>query len=338
MIGKCYLVFAPTKHTSSHLEHGCGVRSPNNLKRYFLPFLFKIRFAYHVSISSMIYGRPIGIPYGHLSTSPDSFPWPIDDSYILKSQAQPEGQLSVKTFFVHSMRLYYLMDEILERLHKAKGVIDGDLKGFRSKSDGWPLLVDSNSALSYLTIIVQLDGMLLAWHDSLPEQLQFSLDDIAVNKQHPRWLQRQNIVLRLRFLGMRTLLHRQTVLFLVQPDKKYWPQNGAQMWPPLYSDTTANMSIGSSVAVRHFSKPSLSEIILARLSAKTCVLAACLQIESIDLYSPMNLTETWWWDFHCSSNCTIALLFPLIFYSYLQFPLRSLCSDKHSKSRNCRNC
>lgn len=254
----------------------------------------------------MIYSRPIGIPYGHLSTSPDSFPQPIDDAYLAKRQAQPNGHFSVNAFFVCSVRLYYLMDEVLERLHKVKGVIDADLKGYPSKSEGWPLLVDGSSALSYLTVVIQLDGMLLAWHDSLPEDLQFSLEDVSVHRKHPLWLQRQTVILRNRFLGMRILLHRQTVLFLIQPEQDIWPQNGAHMWPPLYSDTTADMSIGSSVKIRHLRKPSLCEIALAHLSARTCVAAALLQIESINMFGPLNLTEAWWWDFNCALGITYA--------------------------------
>lgn len=254
----------------------------------------------------MIYSRPIGIPYGHLSTSPDSFPRPIDDAYLGRRQAQPSGHLSVNAFFVCSARLYYLMDEILERLHKVKGVIDADVKGYPSKSEGRPLLVDGSSALSYLTVLIQLDGMLLAWHDLLPKDLKFSLEDVNINRQHPLLLQRQTIMLRNRFLGMRILLHRQTVLFLIQPEKNIWPQNGAHMWPPLYSDTTTDMFIGDSVKIRHLSKPSLSETAIAHLSAKTCVASALLQVESIDLYAPLNLTEAWWWDFNCSLSINYA--------------------------------
>ena len=84
----------------------------------------------------MIYGRPIGIPYGHLSTSPDSFPQSIDDLCAIKGQTQPVGELSVNAFFVCSMRLCYVMDEVLERLHKVKGAIDADLKGYPSKCEG----------------------------------------------------------------------------------------------------------------------------------------------------------------------------------------------------------
>ena len=248
----------------------------------------------------MIYGRPIGIPYGHLSTSPDTFPRLVDDSYAIKGQAQPVGDLSVNAFFVCSMRLYYVMDEVLERLHKVKGAIDADLKGYPSKRESWPLLVNGSSALSYLTVVMQLDGMLLAWHDSLPEQLKFSLEDVDVDKQRAHLLHKQTVMLRHRFLSLRLLLHRQTVLFLVQPNKTIWQQNGAHMWPPLYSDTTADMSVGGSIEIRHLSKPSLPELALLQLSAKTCVLAALLQIESIYLYSPQTMTEAWWWDFNCA--------------------------------------
>ena len=247
----------------------------------------------------MIYGWPIGIPYGHLSTSPDSFPRLIDDCNAFKGQTQPVGVLSVNAFFVCSVRLYYIMDEVLERLHKVKGAIDADIKGYPSKREGWPLLVNGSSALSYLTVVVQLDGMLLAWHDSLPEQLKFSLEDVKVDKKHPQLLQKQTVMLRHRFLSLRLLLHRQTVLFLVQPERTVWQQNGAHMWPPLYSDTTADMSVGGSIEIRHLSKPSLPELALLHLSAKTCVSTALLQIESIYLYSPRTMTEAWWWDFNC---------------------------------------
>ena len=252
----------------------------------------------------MIYGRPIGIPYGHFSTTPDTFPRPLDDSCIAKGQAESTGDHSTNAFFVCSIRLYYLMDEVLERLHKIKGVIGADLKGYPSSNESWPLLVDASSALSYLTVVIQLDGMLLAWHDSLPGYLRFSLEDVDVDKQRPVWLQRQTIILRNRFLSLRILLHRQTVLYLIQPGKTIWQQNGVHMWPPVYSDTTTDMSVGGSTKIRHLSKPSLSELALAHLSANTCVAAALLQIESIDLYAPPNLTETWWWDFNCSLSIT----------------------------------
>ena len=268
---------------------------------------FRVRSAYNYSVSSMIYGRPIGIPYGHLSTSPESFPRPIDDSCLAKGQTQSRSEYSINAFFVYSVRLYYLMDEVLERLHRVKGVIAANLKGLPNKSECWPVLLDGTSILPYLTAVIQLDGMLLAWHDSLPKYLKFSLEGVDVNRQRPLWLQRQTIVLRCRFLSLRVLLHRQTVLFLVQPERNIWQQNGLHMWPPLYSDTTTDMTVGSSIELRHLSKPSLSELALAHLSAKTCVMAALLQIESINLYAPVNLTEAWWWDFNCQFRIAYVL-------------------------------
>lgn len=124
-----------------------------------------------------------------MATSPDTFPRPIDDSCLIKSQAQSIGECSINAFFVCSVRLYYLMDEVLERLHRVKGVIGADLKGLPSESESWPVLINDTSILPCLTAVIQLDGMLLlAWHDSLPEYLKFSLEAVDVDKQRPLWL------------------------------------------------------------------------------------------------------------------------------------------------------
>jgi len=192
------------------------------------------------------------------------------------------------------------MDQVLERLHKAKSALKSNLDGHASHADIWPLFPGSSHPITLLTVIIQLDSMLLNWHDTLPGYLMFTMDDVDIKGDQPAWLQRQVNVLKIRFLSMRTLLHRQTVLYLLQPpdQRQTWPQSGSVQWPPLFADYGGGMSIGGATRFPPIGTASSSEANLAHLSASMCVKSALLTIDSIDIYSPLQLTEAWWWDFN----------------------------------------
>ena len=250
----------------------------------------------------MIYGRPIGIPHIHLVKHQTILPQPIDDRYIARGEKQPDGLPSVNAFFLSTVRLYYVMDEILERLHQAVAMGKSDSDCSHEDREKCRHHLNGSSALSLLTAILQLDEMLLSWHDSLPEYLKFPVDSVESGSTYPLGIQRQRIILKARFLGMRILLHRQTILFLLQPpETRRWSRNVSHQWPPLFSDISSEPLAGCSNSLRPGKAHSSIDVTLAQLSASVCVASALLQIESIDAHRPIKLTGAWWWNFHCES-------------------------------------
>lgn len=175
----------------------------------------------------MVSGRPLNIPYGQFSDYQDLLPQPIDDEYISTGQEQPSGKSSVNSFFRYTVRLYHVMDDILLRLREAKSSAYYESKETSSEVRIRRPISTVNAALSLLNIILQLDGHLLSWHEYLPAYLRFPLDNNELDPDLPERPQRQSQILRSRFHGLRMLLHRQTLLFLLQaPDRRCWPQAG----------------------------------------------------------------------------------------------------------------
>lgn len=252
----------------------------------------------------MIYGRPIGIPHIRTVATAGSLPQAVDDQYITAGQAQPEGVPSVNAFFASSVSLYRVMDEIFERLQEGLVAVRPDPTcQFHSdkRLDNYPGPTGcSCNAVPQLTTLLQLDGLLLKWHDNLPTYLKFPMDGVDQPNDDSSELQRQRAILKIRFLGLRILLHRQTILFLLQPQaSRNWPRNASKRWPPLFSD-----DVGGSTALRceASGRPnpySSLETQLAHLSVRMCVDSAQLQIEMIDHYRAFNVIVAWWWDFNC---------------------------------------
>lgn len=248
----------------------------------------------------MLYGRPIGIPYGQFSDYQDLLPRQVDDAYIALNQSQPDNIPSINSFFRYSVRLYHVMDNVLLRLRNAKKTAYFDLQQASSDVQIQTPISNINSLISLFTTIQQLDGHLLSWHEYLPPHLQFSLDspeDTA--EDNLPWIRRQRYHLRSRFLGMRMLLHRQTVLFLLQPpERPNWPQNGIQEWPPLFSDCYSDTLVGGHTPIRRQGVPSSVETTLTHLSASICVASATLQIEAVEKHLNSRMIGEWW-DFNC---------------------------------------
>lgn len=290
----------------------------------------------------MIYGRPIGIPHVRLLSSQDILPHPADDKYIAMKMAQPGEDPSINAFFVSSVELYRAMDEIIKRLHQisttAKSEPNCNLHG--DKQDPMHSSTSCCDAATQLAAILQLDGLLQNWHDCLPQHLKFSLDDVDPEDRYPYDIQRQRVILKIRFLGLRILLHRQTILFLLQsPEKRRWPRNASKKWPPLFSDDVGGPVGGLSLddQGRMTMGHSSFEAQLAHLSAKMCVTSAQLQIEVIDHCRRLNLTGAWWWDFHCmirKPQLTLApadYLLPVVFNALcVLFGAMGLRTEDHS--------
>lgn len=234
----------------------------------------------------MLYGRPIGIPYGQFSDYQDLLPQQPDDNYIALGQSQPRDKPSINSFFRHVVRLYHVMDHVLMALREAKKTAYFDLQTASSDTGIQTPLNGVNAFFSLLATMHRLDGHLLSWHEYLPSHLKFSLEDPhnPPNVAVP-WIHRQRHFLRSRFLEMRILLHRQTILFLLQPsERRNWPQNGIQKWPPLFSDCYSDTSVGGRTSIRRQGVPSLVESTLTHLSAKICATAAILQIEAVERF------------------------------------------------------
>ncbi|KAL8636667.1 MAG: hypothetical protein Q9228_005961 [Teloschistes exilis] len=246
-------------------------------------------------ISSMLYGRPMGIPYGQFSDYQDLLPRPIDDPSISLNQPQPDNVPSINSFFRHSVRLYHVMDNVLLKLRNAKKTAYFDLQKASSDVQIQTPVSNINSLISLFTTILQMDGHLLSWHEYLPPHLRFSLDNLEdIAREDHSWIQRQRHHLRSRFLGMRMLLHRQTVLFLLQPsERRNWPQNGIQEWPPLFSDCYSDTLVGGHTPIRRQGVPSSVETTLTHLSASICVASATLQIEAVKEYLGSRMIGEW---------------------------------------------
>jgi hypothetical protein len=255
------------------------------------------------SVSSMIYGRPTGIPPVRVLTNQNSLPSPIDDKYISQGEWQPDNIPSLNAFFVNCVQLYRVMDEILERLQEALAAVKSDSEGGSDIEKQRGTQSCCSSAVTELAAILQLDGLLLKWHGALPEYLKFSLENIEKDMGYPVEIQRQRVILKIRFLGLRILLHRQTVVFLLQPpEQRKWPRNASQKWPPLFADTGGESFANGSESPGRRTVHSSLETQLAHLSAGMCVSSAQMQIEMIDYYRPLKLTGAWWWDFHCKCS------------------------------------
>lgn len=239
----------------------------------------------------MIYGRPTGIHICQAAKHQYNFPKAVDDQYIILGQYQPENIPSMYAFFHHVAKLYCVVDDVLGLLYgvnKGEGFDPGCISDeSQSQKDD----CRRSNAPSTLSAIIQIDNSLLDWHDSLPGFLRFAIDTPPSDDRQHMIIQRQRNILRYRFLGIRILLHRQTLLYLLQsPERRQWFQD-----PPRSPSPSAG--IRSLVSERGLRSPFESSF--AHISARLCVCSAELLIEAISVGRPLNLAGAWWWDFYC---------------------------------------
>lgn len=244
-------------------------------------------------VASMIYGRqPIILLSKH---SIPALPQAVDDVYI-RNGSNPSGDTpSTNAFFLGTIRLYLVMDDIIEQFQ--------DINRQSETDHGPPATC---SSLDILMAVLKSDEKLLAWHSSLPEYLRFSLHCIEpYEPSQPQWIQRCKTILKNRFLGLRILLHRQTILFLLQPSQSTEDTTSSvhiYHWPPLFSDFIHGQDTWDT-SIRPESD---LERPLAYLSSQICIRSAQQQIDTISICRPTHLTGAWWWDFHCKclrSDC-----------------------------------
>lgn len=255
----------------------------------------------------MVYGKPIGIPTFRSLAASDHLPQVADDHYIATGQCQPKDTPSLNSLFVHTASLYRVMDNIFARLRDAFNTVNTDL-ACRSHLDPEAATVSQScccNAESQLSMVLHLDGLLLHWHDTLPEYLQLFRQDQGINTRFPNAAleQRQRAALKIRFLGMRILLHRQTILFLGQSqDTRHPPYDARPKWPPQFSDNSGDPAVNHRGSLERPHPHTVLGTQLAHLSATLCVDSALASIEAIDHYRAIRSTGAWWWDFHCEYN------------------------------------
>jgi hypothetical protein len=242
----------------------------------------------------MIYGRPTGIHHSQAAKQQYNFPKAIDDEYLNLGQSQPDNVPSLYAFYHYVAKLYCVVDEVLELLyevtreggsHDPACTLDGtDCHSHNSRN----LKASSISAT-----IIQMDSSLLSWHNSLPAFLKFCIDNPTAGGEQHITTQRQKNILRYRFLGIRILIHRQALLYLLQPpDKRQWLQNTQQRTS---SDGVKQRYAAGNGTCSPF------ESSFAQLSARVCVSSAELLIEAVSLGRPLSLSGAWWWDFYCKT-------------------------------------
>ncbi|CAH0046875.1 unnamed protein product [Clonostachys solani] len=140
-------------------------------------------------VLSATFGRP-GLIAGFLS---ESVPLPsmVDDEDLngdsgTLSGCSNDSHLRI-TFFVEAIKLYRILGEVLARLYL--------------------ISMRNDKFQSNLVQIVEIDGQLQSWQESLPKHLR----DHSI-AENDAVLKRQSIVLRIRFLHVRTLLFRPALI------------------------------------------------------------------------------------------------------------------------------
>lgn len=284
----------------------------------------------------MVYGRPVGIP--HMGNPVDDIALPslVDDRYIAAGESQPIDIPSTNAFFVSVVKLYRVMDEILESLRNISPMSKMSSNTPTSEKVSGCLESCSCCVLSQLTAILRLDTLLLKWHNELPQHLKFSLDGVEEPTLLSVVFQRQKVILKTRFLGMRILLNRQSILFLLQaPGERKWPRNTSRKWPPLFSDIGGPAS-GTSQNACTFKcgHSTFVEAQLARISANICVQMAQLQIEEIDSSRQTARSGAWWWDFHCEWHKIVILEYAHVLTCDQSSSIHSVFFSAPSGSRN----
>ncbi|KAK5188766.1 hypothetical protein LTR92_011218 [Exophiala xenobiotica] len=155
------------------------------------------------NLDRMISGRPTGILFPRQNSHVVDSLKVIDKLFVLSEPRGTGETPSIYAFFFCSVKLYVLMDKIFESLRTLQTTAGSG--------------ENPTTHRSLFIAILDLDADLLDWHSALPEWLKFSLDKAEQPPtEYPVWLRRQRCILALRFLGMRILLHRQSVLFLLR--------------------------------------------------------------------------------------------------------------------------
>ncbi|UNI24980.1 hypothetical protein JDV02_010693 [Purpureocillium takamizusanense] len=140
-------------------------------------------------VLSMTFGRPSMIASWLPETVQVPVPSMIDDEYLdsraESSAIRPDGEPSVVAFFVKTIELYDIINDIILEL-------------YQSSTDM------ASKETHHLVAVLQFDDRLLKWEQSLPEHLQYA----HCKGEQDLIFERQRIVLRARYLQARIVVLR----------------------------------------------------------------------------------------------------------------------------------
>lgn len=201
--------------------------------------------------------------------------------------------LSLDAFFLHTTRLYCVVDEISHSISSSCVVGSSNLNGSRFAETDTP----GSRMLLYLITINQLDQKLVRWSDKLPDHLKFHLKKNDEEDSVLAPIKRKRDVLHARFLWLRTLLHRQSLLYLLQrSESRPLPiVPPPHQWRPLFSEISIESEMSAHCKTN--ATPSPLETAAAQLNAGLFVSSAKQLIELLALTD--NHAGGWWFNFHC---------------------------------------
>lgn len=153
---------------------------------------------------SMKFGRPPSITLSNALEV--GYPLEVDDQYIVVSTRvprQPCSKPSRTSLFVQTIKLSFVIDNILDKLYLRHDKNDRVSKQLTVVNDEHAILGN----------ILLLDGQLQTWWDEMPPHLK-----IAPRIPDGIDAQRQRNVIYLRYLQMRLLLQRPSLMLLAKPE------------------------------------------------------------------------------------------------------------------------
>lgn len=152
---------------------------------------------------SMTFGRPMMISRADALATP--FPDAIDDESLVNERYQPQSseKLSRNEFFVQSLRLYIITQEILSEMYQNEN----------TTSTGPPGSSMEKLRRLDFNAIVKIDSEILSWYNAVPEALK--INPSPANKSDSQTILRQANILRLRCLQVRILLLRPILSLVV---------------------------------------------------------------------------------------------------------------------------
>lgn len=212
----------------------------------------------------------------------------MENDYARRSRGNERAPATI-TFFRQSIQLYISMEEVTREFFE---------RTTRTTAGG--MATHQVSTLAVLSTLLELDEKLLLWHSDLPDYLRFHLYQTETAPHYPLWLQRQRAILQHRFLILRIIFHRQSLMYLLHPEKEQdWLQSLSPRWPSSFGPPTLGADSPAPLLRR---LPGQSERHLAQESAKVCVSSALLLVESVQFHSAQRISGAWWWSLHCMQS------------------------------------
>lgn len=248
-------------------------------------------------MSVIVYGRPPGITT-NAAEMEANIPLAVDDAYIKDGVPQPQDLPSKHAFLGAKVKLYLMVDDVMEKMRKCR--LEDSRSGSGSDSGSRsPSVVsrEEDQQLKLSLLVLHLDRNILEWRRSLQPHSQFPLDRACTDDASlPITIQRQRNILHVRFLAYRMHLHRQSLIRLLRRSFVV----GAQLVTQQSRRSLLSAERHASFLSDQWSNFD-AESDLTHISVGICVACAQLQINLVDVFQPLKYLGAWWWTFYCKS-------------------------------------